>query len=103
MIPGRGLPLQFDRSYSSAGSTSDGPLGAGWTHNYNVRLVQDDCGHLTVIGGEGSGNTFQGASPTPRAPPNFDVPAALVSQALFFTPQVGFHSTLVQPIQRRGV
>ena len=76
-IPGRGLSLEFSRTYSSAGNESAGPLGAGWTHNYNMSLTRDTCGRLVVVGGEGSGNAF-----------TFDGTA--------FRPQIGYHSTLVQ-------
>ncbi len=77
MIPGRGLSLDFTRTYSSSGDSSAGPLGAGWTHSYNVRLIKDRCGRFVVIGGEGSGNAFRydGAQ---------------------FHPQIGYHSTLVR-------
>jgi YD repeat-containing protein len=36
-IPGRGPSPAFVRSYNSA-DTRIGPLGQGWTHNYNIRL-----------------------------------------------------------------
>ena len=32
------LPLSFTRSYSSIQADNPGPLGYGWTHNYNYRL-----------------------------------------------------------------
>src|SRR5207245_11702 len=93
-IPGRGLSLDFTRTYSSAGSSSSGPLGAGWTHSYNVRLVNDGSGHFEVIGGEGTGNTFSG-------PGSVDVAKAtrfgIAATAKFYEPQVGYHSTLVKP------
>ena len=91
-IPGRGLSLDFSRTYSSAGDSSDGPLGAGWTHTYNVRLVKDSFGHYTVQGGEGSGNSFGGGQVDPDQAALFGLPA----NALFYEPQVGFHSTLVK-------
>jgi YD repeat-containing protein len=93
-IPGRGLSLSFARTYSSAGTSSAGPLGAGWTDNYNVRLVGDDCGHWTVIGGDGSGNTFSDTplSNSAELAAEFGLPAG----ALFYEPQVGFHSFLVR-------
>lgn len=31
-VPGRGFPLSFSHSYSSASAGLDGPLGFGWTH-----------------------------------------------------------------------
>src|SRR5262249_43005781 len=59
LLRGRGLSLDFTRTYSSAGDSSAGPLGAGWTHSYNVKLIYEaHCGTLTVVGGEGSGNAF---------------------------------------------
>lgn len=36
-IPGRGLPLSFQRAYNSLDQYS-GPLGANWTHSYNTSL-----------------------------------------------------------------
>ncbi|MDA2921746.1 DUF2341 domain-containing protein [Patescibacteria group bacterium AH-259-L07] len=36
-IPGRGPPLLFERTYNSQ-SIEDGPLGAKWTHTYNIHL-----------------------------------------------------------------
>jgi len=36
-VPGRGVPLEFSRSYTSGGSERS-PLGFGWTHNYRVRV-----------------------------------------------------------------
>ncbi|MCP4428303.1 MAG: PKD domain-containing protein, partial [Chloroflexi bacterium] len=38
-IPTWGEPLQFERSYNSR-DDEDGPLGPGWTHNYNMNLVR---------------------------------------------------------------
>ncbi len=32
-----GLPLEFERAYNSR-DDDDGPLGVGWTHNYNMAL-----------------------------------------------------------------
>ena len=94
-IAGRGLSLDFSRSYSSSGSYDQGPLGAGWTHSYNVRLVWDDlCATYTIVGGEGSGNAFLiGSGHTdPALAALWGLPAG----ARFFTPQVGYHSILVQ-------
>ncbi|MDP3330577.1 MAG: DUF6531 domain-containing protein [Methylococcaceae bacterium] len=36
-VPGRGLPLVFERNYNSRGA-KDGPLGFGWTHSFNHKL-----------------------------------------------------------------
>lgn len=37
-LPALGLPLHFERTYNSLDSDSDGPLGYGWTHSYNMSL-----------------------------------------------------------------
>lgn len=37
-IPGRGTPLEFTRTYSSAGAQTTGSLGWGWTTNYDAKL-----------------------------------------------------------------
>jgi len=75
-IPGRGLPLDFIRTYSSAGHSDSGVIGAGWTHSYNIRLIEDSCGRFVVIGGEGTGNAF-------------------TWNGTNYVPQIGYHSTLV--------
>jgi len=38
-MPGRGLSFEFKRTYNSA-DTYSGPLGAGWTHSYNVLATE---------------------------------------------------------------
>lgn len=43
----RGLPLVFRRFYNSLDETI-GLLGKGWTHNYNVRLAENDGGENRV-------------------------------------------------------
>ena len=51
-IPTRGEPLFLERSYNSLDDTS-GPLGRGWTHNYQMRLemASDD---ITLVAPRGS-------------------------------------------------
>lgn len=56
-LPGRGMPVVFQRSYNSLDSYS-GPLGANWTHSYNISLFQDISGNITVKWGDGHGETF---------------------------------------------
>ena len=38
-MPGRGLFFEFTRTYNSA-DTYSGPLGAGWTHSYNIVVTE---------------------------------------------------------------
>ncbi|MBX2997110.1 MAG: Ig-like domain-containing protein [Caldilineaceae bacterium] len=96
-IPGRGLSIELNRSYSSAGTDSSGVFGAGWNHNLAVRLIRDNCNRLVVIGGEGTGNSFSNpqsdaAKAALYSSPNFQV----ANDARFYMPQIGYHSTLIE-------
>lgn len=57
-VPGRGVPLQMQRSYSSSGSDVPGPLGLGWSHNYDSRILITPCNEVIIRGGDGSGLRF---------------------------------------------
>lgn len=57
-IPGLGVPLNFTRSYNSAAATTDGVLGSGWTHNYNIRLSVGLNGIVNVSTEDGRTDTF---------------------------------------------
>jgi RHS repeat-associated protein len=56
-IPGRGLPLVFQRSYNALDNYA-GPLGANWTHGLNIILSQTAAGVATIRWGDGHGETF---------------------------------------------
>ncbi|WP_239393666.1 RHS repeat-associated core domain-containing protein [Frankia sp. CiP3] len=78
--PGRGMPLDFTRTYVSAladpagpnGSAAlNGPFGYGWTFSYNLSTVTDSAtGNVTVKQEDGSQVTFVNSSGTytPSAP-----------------------------------
>ncbi|TCV88551.1 MULTISPECIES: DUF6531 domain-containing protein [Methylomonas] len=55
-LPGRGLPLVFERNYNSR-NPQDGPLGFGWTHSFNHKLnfYGVDGGFVKVGWLDGSG------------------------------------------------
>lgn len=57
-VAGRGAALSFSRSYNSAASHVPGALGVRWTHNYDSKIVINECAEVIVIGGEGSGMRF---------------------------------------------
>lgn len=57
-VPGRGLPLRFDRTYSSLNAGQDGPLGHGWQDEYNMSLATDASGTMTVTEETGSSVAF---------------------------------------------
>ncbi|MBW7885297.1 MAG: Ig-like domain-containing protein, partial [Caldilineaceae bacterium] len=96
-IPGRGPSLEFNRTYSSGGVEFSGLLGAGWSHNLNVRLVYDNCGKYVVIGGEGSGNAFTNPQRDDAKRQLYSRPGFVLDENVeFFQPQIGYHSTLVR-------
>jgi RHS repeat-associated protein len=47
-VPGRGVPLSFSRSYTSANANTNGRLGFGWTDSYNLGLSLDGQGNATI-------------------------------------------------------
>jgi RHS repeat-associated protein len=56
-VKGRGLSLDFTRSYNSQSSDNFGTLGYGWSHSYQVSLTHFPGGYQ-MIGGEGGNQTF---------------------------------------------
>lgn len=64
-INNRGLSLSLMRSYNSTQANQFGPVGAGWTHNFQILLTsQRNANNVTyqMRGGDGSGQTFKAAS-----------------------------------------
>jgi len=55
-IAGRGMPVVFQRSYNTLDNYS-GPLGANWTHSYNIVLTQTSTGAV-IKWGDGHGETY---------------------------------------------
>lgn len=47
-IPGRGPGTSFVRTYNS-GLPLDGPLGYGWSHNYETNLVEYTTGEVFIV------------------------------------------------------
>lgn len=58
-VPGRGVALNFSRTYSSSAAATDGPLGFGWTDSYNMSLATDASGDAIITQEDGSVITFQ--------------------------------------------
>lgn len=75
VIPGKGVPLEFTRFYSSAGSAAPGSLGWGWRHNYDAELIIFNSGDVGVEYPDGARAYFTEDSGT-------------------FTPPQGIHDTL---------
>jgi YD repeat-containing protein len=68
-IPGRGVPLDFTRTYTSGNASTNGPLGFGWTDSYNWSLSVDPSGDVTVNQDDGSTVSFTDNAGTYVAPP----------------------------------
>lgn len=75
-VPGRGVPLSFSQTYSSALAGRDSPLGPGWTDSYNLFLSFDASGKVTVHEESGSQVSFTLSGST-YTPPSY-VLASLV-------------------------
>ncbi|MFA5801953.1 MAG: DUF6531 domain-containing protein, partial [Thermoleophilia bacterium] len=56
-IPTRGLPLNFERTYNS-NNISDGPLGHGWSHNWQMSANPRQNGDVVILRGDGRRDTF---------------------------------------------
>ena len=58
-IAARGRPLDFRRTYTGGGLDDEGgPLGLGWSHSWDSRILVTPCGEAIVQGGDGSGMRF---------------------------------------------
>ena len=73
-VPGRGMALDFTRTYSSAEAKADqgGRFGPGWADSYEWSLSVDASGNATVASGTGSSVTF-----TPNGSGGFNPPSFL--------------------------
>jgi RHS repeat-associated protein len=69
--PARGLPLVFVRQapVSLERRFALGPLGRGWTHNFDLRLARPDAETAVVVGGGASGRSFRRSGSAWRSSP----------------------------------
>lgn len=72
-IPAKELPLQFIRTYNSQ-DDYDGPLGYGWTHNYNLTLTENTDGSVILMDEDARRLRFTPQTPGPYQSPkgNYD-------------------------------
>jgi len=69
-VPGRGVPLQLTRTYSSVNAPNNGPLGYGWTSSYTMSLSADPVtGNVTIREENGGQVSFTLANGVYSAPP----------------------------------
>ena len=47
-VPGRGVAINLNRTYTSSAADTDGPFGFGWTDNYGMSLATDSSGVVTI-------------------------------------------------------
>jgi RHS repeat-associated protein len=57
-LAGRGVRLDFQRTYRSDNAAQDSPLGFGWTDSYNLFTTLDAMGNISVHEETGSTVTF---------------------------------------------
>ena len=84
-FPSSYIPFEFKRTYNSANSDIDGPLGYGWTHTYNQTLeilgdVSGGTGTITGflwVDGNGSKRLFELEEPIEYSTddPEYEVPS----------------------------
>ena len=53
LIPGRGLPVQFQLTYNSDHRLISSPFGFGWNLSYNIRYTRDSSGNVVIVWGDG--------------------------------------------------
>ena len=94
--PGRGMPLEFKRSYAESiadpngpnkSLAADGPFGWGWTFSYNSTAATDSAtGNVTVKQEDGSSVSFvnSGGSFAPSAP-RFDATLVKTGSSYVYT------------------
>lgn len=58
-LPGRGVPLDFSRTYVSSRAGVNGPFGFGWTDSYGMSLAVSASGAITVAQEDGSSVAFE--------------------------------------------
>jgi RHS repeat-associated protein len=80
-IRGRGFSLDFVRSYNSLRGSELGPLGNGWTHGYNEKLIVNGDQTVTWNDGDGSQHSFTPKSTTGGYAPPRGVTSRLVKNA----------------------
>jgi len=69
-IPGRGIPLTFQRTYNSLEAGYDGPLGYGWNGGYQIYLIVDGVtGNVLIHQEGGSVVPFSLVNGVYKAPP----------------------------------
>lgn len=60
IVSGTGFPFAFARAYNSQDIYQAGglPMGYGWTHSFNIKIIGDPQTQLTVIFPDGHGEIF---------------------------------------------
>jgi RHS repeat-associated protein len=97
-IPGRGLGLDWGRSYSSAAAGLDGPLGFGWAGTYTAHLsVDQSTGDVTVVQEDGSQVVFTNNGGTFSAPPRVQATLTLNGDGSYTLVRKGIEKLTFSP------
>jgi RHS repeat-associated protein len=67
VLPAVGIPVSFTRRYNSRQYAS-GALGSGWTHNFEIRLTENQDGSVSYVNEEGYLFTFAKNGPSYNRP-----------------------------------
>jgi RHS repeat-associated protein len=70
-LPGRGLPIAFDRTYNSL-EPEDGRLGWGWSDGFGQQIIANGDGSRTFVNNDGATYDF-----TPDGLGGYEAPPAL--------------------------
>ncbi len=90
-VPGRGIPLDFTRTYNAQAAAQNGPLGYGWTSSYNAALAVDGTtGNVTITQENGSTVAF-----SPNGSGGFTAPARVLA-TLATNPDGSYAYTRIQ-------
>ncbi len=82
-IPAPGLGLEFERSYNSIKASQNGQLGYGWTHNYNIGLMQT-LDNWILYGPHGAELTFIQNTDGSFSPESVGIRASLAVNTNFY-------------------
>lgn len=56
---GKGIPFIFARTYNAMNTAETGPMGYGWSHSYNVGIVEDSSQNMAFVKwGDGAVDSF---------------------------------------------
>jgi RHS repeat-associated protein len=80
-VPGQGLSVNIQRTYNSSLAGLDGPMGQGWTFNYDMNVIESGLGHVALHRSDGGTNLFGLAAPGTNLGSGAGTTLTMVAQA----------------------